>query len=158
MTDVNQIVHDFLAKARKIIADGEHWSPFVLIVHSTGTEALSIPDVGRTAEEKQRVTDLIAGRMKQRNAALAIMVTDVWLAKVPAGATPPKSARNDPGRTEALAVTIWGPGLPTRMGIQTYARDADGKPVFAEFSWQEPHEHSASRFAGDDGAWSDGGR
>ena len=151
MTDVNEIVHDCLAMARKIIADGEHWSPMVLLIHAVGIEVLAISGMGKSAEEKQQVAKLIKELMTACRATLALMITDVWQAEVQKTDPMPRSLQSPfPGRTEALQVTMWGPGQPTTVGMQTYTRDAQGKPVFAPFWWQDPGERSWSLFAGDD--------
>jgi len=150
MEDVNAIVQEVLGQAREVIRAGEHWSPMVFLIHPDGMEVMEITAMGKTGAEKQRVADMINDRMKDCGATLAIMVMDVWVAKVDKGSPRPHSVRNDPGRTEALTATLWGPKQPTRMGMQSYSRDAKGKPVFGEFWWQTPQERSSSRFAGDD--------
>jgi hypothetical protein len=122
----------------------------VFLIHKDGIEALTITGMGATGEEKRRVADMIVERMKDCGATLAIMVMDAWIAETAKGSPRPRSVRHDPGRTEALAVTLWGPKQPTVMGMQSYSRDAKGKPVFGVFSWQTPQERSSSRFAGDD--------
>jgi hypothetical protein len=147
MEDVNAIVQDVLGKARRVIEAGGHWSPMLFFIREDGVETLAITGMGSTGEEKQRVATMIDKRMKDCGATLAILIMDVWIAERAKGSPRPRSVRNDPGRTEALTVTLWGPKQPTMTGMQSYSRDAKGKPVFGGFSWQD---RSSSRFAGDD--------
>jgi hypothetical protein len=143
--DINELVEQTFQVARKTIEAGGGWRPEVHIFHAGGTEVVGIdPRIMSTVRGKQELTAVINERMKQRNAILAVMVADVWVAEddVP-------RARLDepfPGRLEALTATVWGPSQPTMVGMQIYSRAADGKPVFEEFSW---HDRCISRFAGD---------
>jgi hypothetical protein len=113
-------------------------------------QALVIRNMGVTGAEKQKAATMINEHMKDCGATLAVMISDVWVAEVPKGGTLPASVRNHAGRTEALVVTMWGPKQPTTMGVQSYSRDAKGKPVFGDLLWQEPQKRSASLFAGQD--------
>ena len=131
---IDEVIAELLTEGQKIVRAGESWSPPVVLVRGDKKLLFAFPSFGQSSTEKDNPSTFIDALIEEHQAEVAILIKHVWTAALKEQELPAFGG-DGPDRGQALAIFLWGPAQPLRIGIQPYRRQPDGAVNFEGFKW-----------------------